>query len=431
MRRLALAALALLLPSAASAQSALAPECVKLQLVDSIQLASNEDGTQDYAPLSFDGGKNQKLFLFNTTAGLTSITYSAAKQAGLSTTGLTTPIPRFIMGHMVAERRTFLLEPDAYVFLDGNFGPDYLSLFDADIDFGTDILNFFSPDHCQGAVQYWKADSVDIIPIEFDRFKQLIVPIELDGQKLTASLSTGSWDTRIQIDTAEDKFDLNPGDKDTPKNPAPLPENSYVHVFKNLKFGGVSVGQVPVALRHVQTYSQVQIYIGMNILRKLYIYFAFKEKKMYISSASEPALADIKPFPPSYLAAFIDASDRYKASRPDDPALLATACWVRGQAKTDLDQAIAFCDQSLKIKPDLSTQYYKAFVLYRQNKFQEAADILNPAIASGTAAGNVKFLHGLIRKALGDTDGGAADMAEASKKEPYIPVFFKRVGVLN
>src|SRR6202044_3825356 len=43
----------------------------------------------------------------------------------------------------------------------GVIGYDILKHFDLDFDFGSDQLNLFSPDHCEGKVVYWSPTYTD------------------------------------------------------------------------------------------------------------------------------------------------------------------------------------------------------------------------------------------------------------------------------
>ena len=173
------------------------------------------------------------------------------------------------------------------------------------MDFGTDTLNMFSQNHCPGAVQYWTAPAIAVIPITMDG-NHVTVPVTLDGHQEMAIIDTGSITTTLDEPEEESLFHLTLGGSDTPKS-TDLNGNTslktYTHVFTNLSFGDVAVSNPKVTILpplpnkfggRALAPEQQKMLVGMDVLRKLHVYFAFGEKKMYVSQASVPT--------PDYLA---------------------------------------------------------------------------------------------------------------------------------
>jgi hypothetical protein len=191
---------------------------------------------------------------------------------------------------------------------DGIVALEVLRTSDIDVDFGTDTMNMFSTDHCDGAVVYWKAPAVAIVPIVWHGF-HMSVPVTLDGRVMRADIDTGASGTDLYGDTAKGFYNLTIGDADTPeigKLNGDADLKVYGHVFKSLSFGSITVNNPHIDINpremgrdlskvglggsRVRTekdlIDQPDLIIGMNVLRKLHLYIAMKEDKMYISDAS-------------------------------------------------------------------------------------------------------------------------------------------------
>ena len=190
----------------------------------------------------------------------------------------------------------------------GTLAPDLLPNFDLDFDFAHHTLNFFSQQHCEGKVVYW-ANSYAVVPFSLDAGSDHIeVPVTLDGKDFTALIDTGSAHTLLSAKAARDNFGL------TPDSPGmmPVPGETadalvrYAYRFKTLTLNGITVNNPMIGLlrdameqgfwkRHDEMVDRDPIYglqfrpnrvtVGMNVLRKLHLYIAYKEKKLYVTAA--------------------------------------------------------------------------------------------------------------------------------------------------
>jgi tetratricopeptide (TPR) repeat protein len=206
-----------------------------------------------------------------------------------------------------------------------------------------------------------------------------------------------------------------------------------------LTFGGVAI-DTPQIFFYGQNIDPTQppsgasagpeMIIGMDVLRKLHLYFAFNENKLYISQASQPEPANIAPFSPEYLAFQLSAFDKLLLANPENADGLQTRCFWRAVAKTDLDAAIADCNQSLALKPNAAASYYsRALVLYQQAKYQEALGDDNSALAANPNISDALFLRGMIKGQLGDQIGKGDDIAAAKALMPRVEMNFRRLGI--
>lgn len=286
-------------------------KCGQLEIVNKIQMVRSR--YTDLVPVGINGV--QKYFIFATGGYFTSVAPGVAKDLSLPVEiGTSTIDLRGRSSHNVATVRDFIagkmrgsnltLQVEASSLNDGIFALDRWQGVDLDVDFGTDTLNMFSQDHCPGAVQYWTAPAIAVIPISMDG-NHVIVPVTLDGHVEQAIIDTGAANTALEQPEAQKVFGITPGDSNTPDTGALGGDSSlrvYTHSFKNLTFGDFAVNDPKIAIvpntpgyhipgtawRDNSPLRKEKMLIGMDVLRKLHVYFAFGEKKMYISQASAP-----------------------------------------------------------------------------------------------------------------------------------------------
>jgi predicted aspartyl protease len=314
-----IAVAALLLPRAADAAEA----CGKLKLFDSVKMRSAGSGLREYVPVRVNGTK--KEFLLDTGGSRTQIARPVAeelklpiRQGDIQMIDLTgaisrdqTTVSEFFIGDM---RGTDIELPVSS--LGGEAGLvaiDRLMRLDVDLDFASDTMNLILPDHCPGTVIYWKPSVAAVIPVVMNGY-QIVVPVLVDGHQEHAVIDTGATDSTLFIDEARRLFDLTMGSDDTPENGVLNGDDTlktYGHTFKTLSFGDVTVNnpkltlipnaigrnldKTPLVSGHTKSEKDLisiqDMLIGMDVLRKLHVYFAFGERKMYVSPASEPVPA--------------------------------------------------------------------------------------------------------------------------------------------
>ncbi len=188
---------------------------------------------------------------------------------------------------------------------DGLLATDLFAGDDLDMDFGAGRLTAFSSDHCDGRVNYWPADHIAAVPITVKQ-NRIFLPVVVDGHPLNAVLDTGSQYTAMNMTVANRLFGL------TPDSPDMKPQNEvngeksltvYGHRFARLTFEGVNVTDLRIylipdliasreRLRRMEGAeapgdgSLPDLIVGMDVLRHLHVYFAAREKRLYISDAA-------------------------------------------------------------------------------------------------------------------------------------------------
>jgi hypothetical protein len=253
----------------------------------------------------------------------------------------------FQLGKLTAKNIPFMQHADIDdASVSGAIGPDLMLRYDVEMDFSDQTLTYFSQDHCPGHVVHWSSDAVTQVPIRITaRAKDYPPPdvnpavaslsadfvgflmsfgspilgtdiraqVMLDGRSFTANIDTGLDISTINSKAAQDYFDVPldnhpPGVSQThsdqpsqasPGQASPGTEAVTVtgwrqqHRFHTLTFGGVTVinplfvvKPSPSGAHRVGEPDSPDITIGMNVLRKLHLYFAFGERVLYMSAAS-------------------------------------------------------------------------------------------------------------------------------------------------
>jgi hypothetical protein len=153
---------------------------------------------------------------------------------------------------------------------------------------------------------YWTATVLAVVPIRISRAGHVVLPITLDGHRLTALLDTGSDGTYVTRTSAEGEIGLDLNAPDVIEVGA-LPDRPnakvYQRVFKSLALEGISVANPTIGIIPDLTHflfvkppplgthipetpdpdAEVTVILGMNVLRHLHIYVAYKEQKLYIT----------------------------------------------------------------------------------------------------------------------------------------------------
>jgi hypothetical protein len=434
----ALTAMAALLTTANTARAA---ECKNLQEINTVQMIPINGGLQNFVPASMNGVT--KYLLFDTGSYISMVETLAAADLKLpirivsTSEQLVTGTPShsvatindFEIGRLKASHAQMFVLPMNMV-QGGTFGTDFLIHYDADFDFGSDTLNLFSQDHCPGKVNYWNATDIAVLPMdtEAEQHNKIQVPAMLDGHEIKAVLDTGTTNTTLRADLAEKIFGLTLGSPDTPEAGIVNGDRShkeYRHNFKSLAFGDIAVTNPKIAITSSKS-SFPELLIGMDVMRKLHIYAAFGEQKLYVSVASAPvADARLANNRRGFLLLIEQASQKIR-SNPNEAGIWNGRCYWRAEAKIDLDEALTDCDQALKLKPrDAATLDSRAFVLYQQGKYQDALTGYDAALVADPKQAASLFMRGHAKGKLGDAAGMDADIAAAKAIKPDVDNEFR------
>lgn len=496
MRLAAAIALIALFPAAAGAEEA----CGPLKIVDIVHMIPTLDGAADIVPVVIGG--QPRSFLLDTGGYLSQLSRPLAEQLHLSilqerqsvydATGNVSSdqvtVPSLGLGAITDSNVVLMVSPSLGKSggkgVDGILAPDRLVKYDAELDFGSDTLNLFSPDHCPGHVVYWQAPATAVIPITLEQSRanpdhrdrspvterpisasalatnaplqgfHIFVPVTLDGHVFKALIDTGANNSALSLDKAKEIYGLVMGSPDTPENGnlnGDATVKIYSHLFQNLAFGSVSVTNprltimpnamnrnvdlAPLVADRTRTerdlVNQPDMIIGMDVLRRLRLYLAFHEGKIYVSPASAPTITGmVVPYPKETLAAILARLDKELAASPNDAAMLNDRCFWRGITKENLDGALGDCDKSLALAPNVpQTLDSRAFVLFQQGKYQDALSGYDAALTADPNQAPSLFMRGLVEGKLGDDAARDTDLATARKSDPNLDAEFQKIGI--
>lgn len=312
-----------------TASAASADACGPLKIIASVDLRMAADDRAAFVPVTLQG--QTKYMLLDTGGTVSEITASTVASLGLEShktptlrfydvkgnyVDHATIVPDFAIGDLKGSNVDFVVGPDD-LFDDkdsiaGILGPGILRFYDVAVDFANRKFTLLSQDHCDGKVIYWKTDAVAAVPMQVVRASgHIVVPVVLDGQKLNAMIDTGATDSVLNLRVAEGDFGLSTKRPDmAPVRAMGDRDNSmvYRHTFKSLAFEGIAVGNPafdvipdlessqleeppPIGTRFKDTSVEQglpDMLIGMDILRHLHLYIAYKEQKLYITPAAAP-----------------------------------------------------------------------------------------------------------------------------------------------
>jgi predicted aspartyl protease len=302
--------------------AAWAEDCGPLKQINTVDLVAGPN--RALVPVSLNG--IPKLFLLDTGGDVTQISGEVADELKLSkqdsnlkmldmyghASTKMVRIDKFTLGRLHGDDVYMAIQPNPdfgkgtrYV---GLFGPDMMGRYDVDLDFGTYKMNYFSSDHCPGHVVYWPHAALGVTPMTF-RDRHIRLPVKVDGKELRAEIDTGATNTTMMAGIARRLFDI------VPESPGNVPLNTqgmvaaFGRVFSTLDFEGIAVKNPHIVIvpdlmgskdsdNGFQTGSRVKrvdddvdrpdMLIGMDILKKLHLYIAFGENKIYVSEASTP-----------------------------------------------------------------------------------------------------------------------------------------------
>lgn len=208
---------------------------------------------------------------------------------------------------------------------DGLFSPDLMQNYDIELDFAGRKLNYFLTDHCPGRVVYWTNSGFTTVEYKgWDNNASqagITIPVTLDGKQVYAEIDTNSPITTVDADAARSLFNLTPDSQGAiplgalDNNPA---HRMYGWTFKSLQIGGLAISNTRTQVipdligsrdanmltpdsrvrRHTDEY-QPTVRIGMDVLRRLHLYIAANERKIYITPAAGPASAPQAPATPA------------------------------------------------------------------------------------------------------------------------------------
>ena len=202
----------------------------------------------------------------------------------------------FKLGGMEAKKFDLLVDQVKKPGIDGILAPDLLRNFDVEFDFAAMTMNLFRPHACEGKAAYWTQDYI-ALPMDITKAGHARVDVTLDGENMGAILDSGASFSVMTFGSARRFFGLRPDSEGVVKAGELIGgqgsvSDSYGYAFKSLTMGDLSVGGVSVSNPRllladaptVLSHEGVSLILGMSEMRYMHLYFAYRERKLYISA---------------------------------------------------------------------------------------------------------------------------------------------------
>jgi hypothetical protein len=303
-----------------SVNAAEQPKACNLRQYASLPLVTMSDN-KIAVPVTIAGVERKFLLMMSPHTG---IMKSISDELGLSgsrlpgdmtidyfgrSTRLQTRLPEIQMGVARGENlAVVMMSPDQVLpEMSGVLGIDILSKFDVELDFNKNRLNLFSQDHCAGKVVYW-SEAYAVVALEDDAVGYPTVKMQLDGKEVTVGLLPQDYPAGMTFALAHKLFGLEEQSSGVTGVPRRGGAVSYRYPFKLLEIGGLAIKNPEIGLtggsrdpvcdaRGTYTaefgqgtlakfcFGSSDITLGLKELRKLHLYFAFGEKKLYLTAA--------------------------------------------------------------------------------------------------------------------------------------------------
>ncbi|HEY1838418.1 MAG TPA: retroviral-like aspartic protease family protein [Rhizomicrobium sp.] len=198
----------------------------------------------------------------------------------------------FTIGKMTARSLALAVIPTSALLgfeADGLLGPDILSNYDIDLDFAHAKFNIFSQDHCEGNVVYWaKGGSYAKIPFRLLDHLHIAAPVVLDGKTITAVIDTGAERTMMPLSAARALgIDVSAANVTSERRSVNGTAASvlYRYPFQTLALEGVTISHPDIDIGPDFNLGGAQILLGIETLRQLHLYIAYKERALYVTPA--------------------------------------------------------------------------------------------------------------------------------------------------
>jgi hypothetical protein len=187
----------------------------------------------------------------------------------------------------------------------GILGMDVLGRFDVELDVSNRKMKLFSRDHCPGHAVYW-SNSYDSVPIRFGELGELYFPMELEGKKIETTLATGNKTTSLSTDVTRRLYNFDSRSSDIEKETDTAGGTTAYYRAMKLSGEGIQIinahitlvdrpsndfcklGSRSGAAAYEGCFGVHPLRLGLNVLTKLHLYIATKEKVLYFTPTEAP-----------------------------------------------------------------------------------------------------------------------------------------------
>jgi hypothetical protein len=203
----------------------------------------------------------------------------------------------------------------------GSLGMDVLWPFDFELDLAHKKFAIYSQEHCPGHVVSW-SDNYAQIPMELSELGNVYFPVELDGRRINTSISATDLGTTLTSDAARRVFGLNAHSPNIEVQEDSAGHRKTYYQSKKLTSGALAFTDITIKIvppskdcklvgfdgsdttaRYELCFGVYPLVLGRDVLEKLHLYFATREKVIYFTetvgastsiSASELSLDQVQ-----------------------------------------------------------------------------------------------------------------------------------------
>ena len=188
------------------------------------------------------------------------------------------------LGGMTGKNVRFTIFPDNGTprKIAGALGTDILRQYDVELDFAAGKVNLFSHRHCPGKVIYWTRQPYASARFHLDQGFHIEIPVEVDGESLTAVVATGITHPLMKLDTARRVFGWH--SDPAALKPDPDHKGDYDYPFKALRFAGATVHDPIVKLTDEDLHEKPDMLLGLSALKAFHVYISYDEQTIYLTA---------------------------------------------------------------------------------------------------------------------------------------------------
>jgi predicted aspartyl protease len=197
------------------------------------------------------------------------------------------------LGGATARDVRFMIDPPGFMGPDltGMLGEEFFRNYDVELDFVSGKFNLFAPNTCSVAPVYWTKEAFAQIPMKLVG-AHIVAEALLDGVRVDVVIDTGESRSTMSLDAAKELFGWS-GDNPNLKKVRDRRINGgasvplYHYPFANLSFEGIQVINPDFDIIPARNYGEraSPIILGVNVLRQLHLYIAYKDKVLYLTTA--------------------------------------------------------------------------------------------------------------------------------------------------
>jgi Aspartyl protease len=218
----------------------------------------------------------------------------------------------FALGQVSYQQAHFLIDPhsdspERYSRTEviGVLGMDLLWKMDLELDLAHRKLNLYEHSHCWNQV-FNEAAKYSTVPLQRDAFGNIFFPMELDGRKLEALLTTSSSETTLSVDVTRRVYGF---DRDSDDIESVTDEHGHkIAQYRAMKLttSGLTIADEKIRLTdapnnncHLARKGDVIGYtgclyryplrLGSDVLGRLHVYIATQDNLMYYTANAESA----------------------------------------------------------------------------------------------------------------------------------------------